>query len=76
MTGKNNTIGQTIRYLNGTFARVSRGLGNDNLKGTDLYAAQVDFCYLIHQIETGPSYLAPKAIAAANELIDRLNTKS
>ena len=62
----------TIKYLNGAFAAKSRNFKNDNRKGTELYQAQVDFCYLINDIQRGPAYLVPKAIAAANELIDSM----
>ena len=66
------STGQTVRYLTSAFARVQRSLGGDNRRGTDLYEAQVTFMYLIDQIQRGPSYLTPKAITAANELIDNL----
>lgn len=75
MHGK-TSIAQTVRYLNSAFARVQRSLGNDNRVGTALYAAQVDYSYLLDQIQRGPSYLTPKAIASANELIDNLSSSS
>ncbi len=73
MHGKNST-GQTVRYLNSAFARAQRTLGSDNRAGTKLYAAQVDFMYLLDMIQRGPSYLVPKAIAEANELIEQVNS--
>ena len=63
---------QTIRYLSGAFAAKSRNLKNNNTVGTDLYQAQVDFSYLIDDIQRGPTYMVPKAIAAANALIDSI----
>lgn len=64
---------QTVRYLSGAFAAKSRVLKNDNRVGTDLYKAQVEFSYLIDDIQRGPTYMVPKAIAAANALIDGLS---
>lgn len=75
MHGKTSTT-QTVRYLTSAFARVQRSLGNDNRVGTALYEAQVTYMYLLDQIQRGPSYLAPKAVAAANELIDSLNSSN
>jgi len=39
---------------------------------TDLYDAQVDFCYLIDNIQRSPAYIVPKYIQQANELIERI----
>ena len=70
------SITQTVRYLNGAFARAQRSLGNDNRAGTDLYQAQVDYMYLMDQIQRGPSYLTPKAVSSANELIEKLSSNA
>ena len=70
------SIAQTVRYLTSAFARAQRSLGNDNRAGTPLYQAQVDFMYLLDEIQRGPIYLTPKAVASANELIDSLHTNS
>ena len=72
MSTTNTSTAQTVRYLSGAFAAKSRVLKNDNRVGSDLHAAQVDFSYLIDDIQRGPTYMVPKAIAAANALIDSL----
>jgi len=63
-------VKQVIRYLNHAFSKATRPFGSNNSKGTELYAIQVEFCYLIDNIEYGPKYIVPKLIAKANELID------
>lgn len=43
--------------------------------GNRLYRYQVEFCYLIDDIQRGPQYIIPKKISDANELIDQLETE-
>jgi hypothetical protein len=66
----------TVTYLTRTFRAAEQKLkekeGWDNSKGTTLYQYQVDFCYLIDSIQRDPSYIAPKRIQEANELIANL----
>jgi hypothetical protein len=65
---------QTIRFLNHAFgkaqAKAIGGSGYKNTKGTQLYDYQVDFCYLIDDIQRGSKYIAPKKISEANNLIE------
>lgn len=68
---------QVVAYLNRTFSKAlslaSRRLkSRDNSKGSPLYEYQVDFCYLIDDIQRGASYIVPKKITEANELISKL----
>ncbi len=42
------------------------------VRGTALYNAQVEHCYMIDEIQRGPTYMVPKAISAANEFITSL----
>lgn len=69
-------VQQVIKFLSVAFTRAHQtafeNIGNRNGVGTRLYEFQVEFCYLVHDIENGPSYIAPKKIAEANKLIDRL----
>lgn len=44
-----------------------------NTKGTDLYNYQVEFSYIIDNIQRGPAFAAVSYIAEANELIARMN---
>lgn len=43
-------------------------------KTNDLYRYQVDFAYLIDEIQRGPLFAAKKAINDANGLIDDIQT--
>lgn len=71
-------VDQTVRYLNHAFGKAqSKAIsqtGNKNVKGTPLYKFQVEFCYLINEIQRGPSYIAPKKISEANDLIEALES--
>lgn len=68
---KKINVDQVVNYLNHAFSKAIQrsNLGPSNHKGTKLYDYQVDFCYLIHEIQKGPSYIVPKKITEANELI-------
>lgn len=67
---------QVCGYLNHTFGRAQQKLshvsGNRNHRGTKLYDYQVEFCYLIDEIQRGPTYILPKVIQDANQLITNL----
>ena len=77
-------VDKVVRYLSHAFAKAMTSatskIGNKALrtskKGkvstTALYDYQVKFCYLIDDIQRGPSYIAPKKIQEANELIAAL----
>lgn len=65
-------ISQTAAYLSAAFANATRKFGNRNHNGTELYYYQVEFCWLMHEITTGPPYIAPIPIQQANELIDKI----
>ena len=64
---------QVIKYLNHAFSKATQQFGSKNVKGTDLYDHQVDYCYLVDEIKRGPSYMVPKVIAEANRLIDSIS---
>jgi enhancing lycopene biosynthesis protein 2 len=69
---KEINIPQVVAYLNNAFSKATKPLGFKNIKGTKLYDYQVEFMYLIDSIQRDPSYMAPKAIARANSLIDEV----
>lgn len=71
---------EVVKYLSRSFNRAtsnaSNHLGNKAVRvvdgkvnPTELYQLQVDFCYLLDNIMRGPTYIAPKFIQEANELI-------
>jgi len=76
---------QVVNYLNHAFAKAMSkaipALGNKatrtvfddgQVETTALYEYQVDFCYLVDEIQRGPTYIIPKVIQDANDLIARL----
>lgn len=75
---------QVVNYLNHAFSRAaskaSSKLGNRALRTvvdgtvetTALYDYQVEFCYLVDTIQRGATYIVPKVIQDANDLIARL----
>ena len=64
---------QVVAYLSHAFTKASQkiqqSIGNRNHKGTNLYRYQVEFCYMVDEIQRGPSYILPKIIQDANQLI-------
>lgn len=65
---------QVVSYLNHAFGKAMQksGCGTKNTKGTKLYDYQVEFSYLVDGISRGPTYIVPKLIAEANELVEKL----
>lgn len=75
---------EVVKYLTRSFNRAvsNAGLGNKAVRTingqvnpTELYLAQVEFCYLIDNIQRGPSYIAPKFIQYTNETIAKLEER-
>lgn len=60
---------QQIRRLNAEFREKTKQLGNNNLKGTQLHELQVEFAYLIDEIERGPIFAIPHVIYKTETLI-------
>lgn len=60
---------QQIRRLCAEFREKSKPLGNNNVKGTKLHELQVEFAYLIDEIERGPVFAVPHVIFKAETLI-------
>jgi hypothetical protein len=71
---------QVISYLSHAFMKASQKvqhlIGNRNHKGTKLYRYQVEFCYLMDEIQRGPAYILPKIIQDANQLIISLERET
>lgn len=63
----------SARFLKATTDRFTgkpaKGARN-NSRGTQLHKWQVEFAYMIHEITSGPSYIAPKIIDNASRFID------
>lgn len=77
---KKINVEQVVTYLSHAFARAQQkavyAIGNRNYKGSKLYDFQVNFCYLIDEIQRGPVYILPKVIQDANQLILELEKVS
>lgn len=77
---KKINVEQVVSYLNHAFARAQQKsvstIGTRNVQGTKLYDYQVDFCYLIDEIQRGPVYILPKVIQDANQLIINLERET
>ncbi len=70
---KSINIEQVVSYLNHTFAKTAEEVFGAKVRsavrGTPLYTYQVDHCYLVDEIQRGPTYMLPKVISSANENI-------
>ena len=64
---------QVVRYLNHAFAKAVEPLGNKNTKGTELYGYQVEFSYMIDDIQRSPAYIVSKIITDCNKMIDDIH---
>lgn len=70
-------IEKSVRYLSSQFAKATAGMGKaikatKNAPATELYTLQVNFAYLIDEIQRGPKYFAPKVISECNEFLDAI----
>lgn len=70
-------IEKSVRYLQSQFAKATVGMGKatsatDKQPATDLYKLQVEFAYLIDDVQRGPKYFAPKVISECNEFLDAI----
>lgn len=88
MAEKTINIDQTVQYLNRQFAKVtseaSSKIGSHATRERDesgkvhktpLYKYQVEFSYLINEIQRGPRYIVPKRISEANQLINKIENE-
>lgn len=67
-------VDKSVTYLTTAFNKATRHMGNKNVKGTELYDAQVEFAWLLHDIACGPRYIFPKLVEQANQIISDLET--
>lgn len=56
----------------GNLSKALRTVKNGKVSTTDLYDLQVDFSYMIDEIERGPVYIAPKIVSDVKELIAKI----
>jgi hypothetical protein len=62
---------KVVEDLSDRFAKATKGI-RDNSAGGQLYKWQVDFSYLVHEVVSGPTYIAPKIIDHTNRFIDSI----
>ena len=72
---------RAVRHLNRNFAKAIRDQPGKAMKDKNgvpnkLFQYQVDFAYMIDEIQRGPIYLMPKVIADANELITKIQLEN
>lgn len=69
-------VTRVVKHLNLAFSKAIRGLGrpirDKDGKINDLYRYQVEFSYMIDEIQRGPVYQMPKVISDANEMIAKI----
>jgi hypothetical protein len=76
-------IDETVAFLNRSFSRTAQKAMKKNHWGnnvtrhsnTPLYTYQVDFMYLINDIQRGPIYIVPKLIQNTKDLIARMEVE-
>lgn len=68
-----------VRFLSSAFAKATAGMGKalpankkTKVPATPLYTLQVEFAYMLDEIQRGPNYIVPKTISEANEFIDQI----
>jgi len=73
-------VDKVVRYLNNAFAKATVGMGKNigankktGAKATPLHTLQVEFAYMIDEIQRGANYIVPKVISEANEFIDKIH---
>lgn len=67
----NRVVAHLSRNFRAAITRLDSKSDADKIK-----RHQIDFSYMIDEIQRGPAYLAPKVIADANELIASMLIKS
>lgn len=74
---KSININQVVSYLNHTFAKTAEETFGRifAVKGTPLYGYQVEHCYLVDEIQRGPTYMLPKVISDANDNIAEMKSE-
>lgn len=64
-------------YVNGIFARacsdLGRVAGRNNTRGSILHDTQVEFAYLVRNINAGQEYSVQKTVSKIEGLVDKIN---
>lgn len=73
---KTEQIEKTVQHLSRSFRQATRGKGIGLKQGTDsqqqMYNWQVEFAYMIDDIQRGPVWNLPKKISDTNKFIQTI----
>jgi hypothetical protein len=74
-----NHVRSTVSYLNRSFREAAEALKErtgsySNVKGSELYGLQVEFSYLIDEIQRGPIFMYYNNVSEAKKLISSIET--
>lgn len=90
-TGFENKVNieQVLNYLQHSFSRAATKAApkigskairfvneHNKIETTRLYDYQIEFCYLVNEIQRGPTYIIPKIIQDTNDLISKLDRET
>jgi hypothetical protein len=67
-------VDKVLAGINRSFVQATAGLGS-NAKGTKLYQYQVDYCYIVNEINRGPSCMVQKYLSDLDDLIDDIRSQ-
>lgn len=69
-------VKQIVSFLNHAFREATQGMGkairSENGDKTVLYDLQVDFSYMLDNIQRGPKYIVPKVVTDCNAFIAKI----
>lgn len=67
-------VERVVRFLTYKFNELTSGLA-DNSRGSMLHNMQVEFAYVIHDIQHAPKYSAGKHITEANAILSEFEAR-
>ena len=65
-------VERVVKYLTYKFSAVNEGV-TDNSRGTPAYNRQVEFTYILNDIQKAPSYSVGKHITRANTFLAEIS---
>jgi len=63
---------QIVNRIKYEFRERTKKLGNKNEKGTLLHTLQVEFSYIVNEIQRGPSFFLPKLLSDYQQLLKKI----
>lgn len=68
------TVEKSVKYFNSVFREARTGLIQNKATHEDIREAEIEFAYLIDEIQRGPYYNVPKAINDCEAFIKTLQS--